>query len=246
MKFTPGQTGMMKVKTLDFWWFKAPGKRLEVKSTGADTSDIIIASDFVSEGKLRTCGGSGFSLRKSIECSVDADIRAGPHAAKIVGDTAVEKPRYHLHGRVFPYDPTWGDEHQRELWTNSARYCHWPAVYTFSGLLPEGLGWSAFTENITLESAPEVFGYIILFELTNPTFFYGDSRTIHVGQKAVNCPPITPENEGKLFVRYGYMDAYGFGNLPNNEPDAYIFKGRTLKDAQMKILHTYRLMKPLS
>lgn len=244
--FTAGQQGMMKVKTLDFWWFKAPGKRLEVKSNGDNTSDIKISSDFVSEGKLRTCGGSGFSLRKSIECTVDAHIREGPFGAKILGDSDIEKPRYHLHGRVFPYDPNWGDENERELWTNSARYCHWPAVYTFSGLLPEGLGWSAFTENISMETAPEVFGYIVLFELTNPTFFDGGSRNIRVGQAAVNCPTITPENEGKLFVRYGYRDAYYFGNLPANEPDAYIFKGKTLKDAQMKVLHVYRLMKPVS
>jgi hypothetical protein len=243
-KFTPGQQGMMKVKTLDFWWFKAPGKSLEIKSTGADTSDIIISSDFVSEGKLLTCGGAGFSLRKSIECSVDAHIRAGPLGAKIEGDTNVEKPRYHLHGTVYPYDPNYGEENQREMWTNSARYCHWPACYTFTGLLPEGMGCSGLTEKITLESAPAVFGYILLFELTNPTFFIGDSRNIRVGISAVDCPKITPENEGKLFVRYGYKDAYGFGNLPSNEPDAYIFKGKTLKDAQMKLLHTYRLMKP--
>jgi len=244
LKLTPGQVGMIKIKTLDTWWFKAPGRQLEVKSTGDDTSDIVISRDFVREGKLHTCGGSGFSLRKSIECSVDAHIRAGPHAAKIAEDTEVEKPRYHLHGRVFPYDPNWGDENERELWTNSARYCHWPSVYTFSGLLEGGLSWSGFTEKVTLESAPEVFGYIILFELTNPTFFDGDSRIIKAGAATMNCPEITSENEGKLFVRYGYHEAYYFGNLPSNEPDAYIFKGKTLKDAQMKVLHTYRLMKP--
>lgn len=237
-KFSPGQMGAIKITHFDFFWYKAPGRRLEVRSAGVDISDIIIPEDFVRQGNLSTC--KGCSLRKSIECSVDAHIHEGPHGVNIAEDTDVHKPRYHLHGRILPYDPSTCDE----LWTNTARFCHWPAMYSWSAHLPQGRAFSEWTDKIALESLPEVLGYIVLFEVTNAEFFDGGSRTSYVGAKALNCPKITPQNEGKLFVRYNKPLSYDFGNLPSSEPDAYIFKGKTLKDAQMKVLHTYRLMKP--
>merc|ERR1712217_110547 len=127
------------------------------------------------------------SLRKSIECTVEGHCRQGIYAAKIEGDTDVDKPRYHLHGWTEPFDPN-GDE----LWTCPARIAQWSALYSWSGCLPKGLGWSAWTQKIDLQTAPEVLGYLYLFEVSNPSF-YDISRIHRVGQKAANAPDHTPE-----------------------------------------------------
>merc|ERR1711971_1538115 len=103
---------------------------------------------------------------------------------------------------------------------------------------------TGFSQAMVLTDAPDVLGYIFFFEIGSETYFDTD-RVVRVGATTVNCPDITPDNEGKLFARHGYKKSEEFGNLDyQNEPDAYIFKGKALKDAQMKLLHTYRLMKP--
>lgn len=241
-RVSAGQLGMMKVKTFDIWWYKAPGKRLETRSVDKETTDMIISKDFVDgQGNMSSCGGCGISLRKSIECTVDAHIRAGPYGAAVAEDTDVNKPRYHLHAQIYPWDPSKFDE----LWSNTARFCHWPSVYCWTSYIQEGM-FRNWTEKIPVEPLPEVLGYTMLLEVSNPNFFDGDSRMLRVGQEAAFCPAITPENEGKVFMRYNYRDAHYFGNLPTDgsEPDAYIFKGKTLEQAQLKVLHTYRLLKP--
>lgn len=243
-KLNPNQVATLKILKFFEPWYKCPGMRMEVRSTGPDTSDIIIAKEFVDERRiLHTCGGMGLSLRKSVECTVDTHIRKGPHAAALAADTDVDKPRLHLHGRLWPYDPASpGDE----CWTSGARCCQWPAMYAWSGRLPEGMSCGAFTQQIDVATAPQVFGYIVLFEVSNPNFYAGESRITRLGSGATNAPDHTPETEGKIFARYNFYDSYTFGNLrtDGSEPDAYIFKGKTLRDAEMKVLHTYRLVKP--
>lgn len=112
--------------------------------------------------------------------------------------------------------------------------------------MPEGLNGAGFTQTIDLKGAPHVFGYIFFFEVCNQQF-YDTERIEKVGRLVVNCPEITPENQGKIFARYGYDKAREMGNIPDisKVPDAYIFKGKALKDAQLKLLHTYRVMKPV-
>merc|ERR1712187_352327 len=109
--------------------------------------------------------------------------------------------------------------------------------------MPEGKDWSSMTQKIPMANLPEVLGYIYYFEVTNASF-YDTDRIVKVGQSAVNCPTITPENEGKMFVRYNYSDAYYFGDISKSDADAYIFKGKTLKDAGLKLVHTYRVIRP--
>lgn len=240
VKMNPNQEATLKVLTFDPW-YKAPGKKLVVKPSDKDVSDIVIPGEFVDKkGLLHSCGGLGLSLRKSIEHTVDAHIRAGEHGTKVAGDTDVDRPRYLLTGSIYPYDPTYD-----ELWASPGRMCQWPAMYSWSPRLPQGLGCAALTQTIDLADAPDVFGYIYFLAVSNPQYYEND-RIVKVGQTTVNCPAITPENEGKVFARYGYRDAYQFGNIKTDgsEPDAYIFKGKTLAEAQLKLLHTYRIMKP--
>lgn len=237
---SPAQAGALKIFTFEPL-YKAPGAKLKLKASGPDTSDIIIPDEFVdSNGLLNCCGGTGVSLRKSIEFTVEEHIRSGPYGAKVASDTNVDEPQYHLNGGTFSWDPTY-----QERWTSSARYCTWPAIYCWSSYLPEGMGCSGLSQAGDLEEAPEVLGYIDFFEIGNPKFYETD-RIVEVGGGTVNCPEITPENEGKIFARYHYQKTNEFGNHPNDfsVPDAYIFKGKTVKDAQFKILHRYRLMKP--
>lgn len=237
---SPNQEATLKVLSFDPW-YKAPGKKLAVTPSGKDTSDIVIPGEFVDKkGLLHSCGGLGLSLRKSLEHTVDGHIRAGEHGTKVTSDTDVDKPRYLLTGSIYPYDPT-----HDELWASPGRTCQWPAMYSWSPRLPQGLGCAGLTQTIDLAGAPDVFGYIYFLEISNPSYYEND-RIVKVGQGAVNCPDITPENEGKIFARYGYRDAYFLGNIKTDgsEPDAYIFKGKTLAEAQMKLLHTYRIMKP--
>jgi hypothetical protein len=241
ISFNDNQKSSLKVLMFEAW-YKAPGKQLEVKATGEASSDIIISNDFIdTQHKLHACA-LGVSLRKSIEYTVEGHCHQGPHAAKIESDTDVDKPRYHLHGWTEPFDPIDGDE----VWTCPARVAQWSALYSWSGALPKGLGWSALTQAIDLRTAPEVLGYLYLLEVSNPTFYEGASRIVKVGQKTVNCPDHTPETAGKIFARYGYQDAYYLGNMKTDgsEPDAYIFKGKTFKEATFKIVHAYRIMKP--
>lgn len=240
VKMAPNQQATLKVLSFEPW-YKAPGKKLVLKPSGKDTSDIVIPGAFVDQkGLLHSCGGLGLSLRKSLEHTVDGHIRAGEHGANVTSDTDVDKPRYLLTGSIHPYDPTYD-----ELWASPGRMCQWPAMYSWSPRLPPGLGWASFTQTIDLADAPDVFGYIYFLEVSNPKYYEND-RIVKVGQTAINCPEITPENEGKLFARYSYRDAYYFGNIKTDgsEPDAYIFKGKTLAEAQLKLLHTYRIMKP--
>jgi len=243
IKFSPHQAAAFKCFKLFEHYYKAPGKKLTVSSSGKDQYDVTVGQEFVdSKGKLNTCGGTGWSLRKSLEHTIDSHIRDGPHGAKVGQDTDVNKPIYHLNGSVYPYDPKFD-----ELWTSPGRLCQWPAIYSWTPILGGSLNPcnGGLSQCADLADVPDVFGYIFLFQVTNPQY-YDQDRIIRVGQSTVNCPEITPDNEGKIFARYGFRDTYYFGNLKTDgsEPDAYIFKGATLEDAQMKVLATYRIMKP--
>jgi len=221
-------------------WFRVPGKKLEVRKTGEDSSDIIIPISLVNdEGKLDTC--KNISLRKSIECTVQDHIREGEHGAKMVNDGDRDQPHLLLHAWTDPctYE---GDE----VWCSHARTATWAGIYSWSGRLPEG-GWTSWDQAIDLKSAPDVFGYIYLLEVSNPEFYKGRSRVHNIHGKITNAPDHTAETEGKIFARYGYVDKVKcMGDFPKGDPDAYIFKGKDLvQDAKLKVLHSYRLMKPM-
>jgi len=241
VKLSNNQIQTLKAVKLFEPWIKAPGKKQEVVESSKDVFDIKLASkDFVDDkGFMHFCGGNGVSLRKSLECTVDQHIRESPYGTKVTSDTDVDRPRYLLNGSTYKYDPKFD-----EVWCTSARMCHWPALYSWSPCLPEGVSWSSWTQKNNMNNLPDVLGYIRLFEVTNPKFYETD-RVFYVGPKAVNSPTITPENEGKVFVRYNYLDAYYFGNLKRSDPDAYIFKGKTTADAEIKLRYEYRIMKPV-
>jgi len=242
IKFSNSQIQTLKALLFDYW-FKAPGKKFEVKpSDEKDTSDIIISQELVDDkGYLHTCGKLGISLRKSLEHTVDQHLRAGQYGKAIVADTDVSKPRYFLNGSTYPYDPKYG-----EVWCSSGRLCHWPPIYCWSPNLPAGLSFSSLHQKVNTKDLSDVLGYIYLFEATNYKKYYETDRIVRVGQGAMNSPTITPENEGKIFARYNYRDSYYFGNIKTDgsEPDAYIFKGKTLQEAGLTLRHTYRVMKP--
>lgn len=234
----PNQIASAKILGFEAW-YKPPGKKFEVKATGAASSDIIIPNALVNDkGELDTC--KRVSLRKSIECTVQDHCRKGPHGAKIEGDENRDRPHYLLHGWTDPFDPS-GDE----VWCTHARTATWAALYSWSGRLPAG-GWTSWNQAIDLRNAPEVFGYIYLFEISNPEFYEGGSRVKYVAPQTVNAPDHTQETEGKIFVRYNYGEAKYLGDFPEGDPDAYIFKGKVMQEAKLKILHEYRVMKPLS
>lgn len=239
VKMSNNQIQSAKVLGFDAW-FKAPGKKLDVKLNGNNTSDILISSDFVDKnGYLHTCGGLGFSLRKSLNYTVDSHLREGPYGRNFSSDTDVDRPRCLLNGSIYPYDPKYD-----EIWCSWSQVgCHWPAIYSWSPHLPEGWSWSSITQKIRMDSLPDVLGYVHYFEVTNKKF-YDTDRIVKVGQECVNCPTITPEYDGKIFARYNYSDGYYFGNIKRSQPDAYIFKGNTIEDAGIKLLHTYRVMRP--
>lgn len=219
-------------------WYKVPGQKLEVRETGGASSDIIISTDFVNrEGMLDTC--KSISLRKSIECTVQKHCSEGVHGAKIERDEDRDQPHFLLHAWTDPFDPE-----TDEVWCTHARTATWAGLYSWTGQLPAG-GWTSWDQAINLESAPDVFGYIYLFEISNPEFYSSRSRVQRVSRGTVNAPDHTKETDGKIFVRYGYQQVKYMGDFPDGDPDAYIFKGKVLQDAKLKILHTYRVMKPV-
>jgi len=219
-------------------WYRAPGKKLEVKATGLSSSDIIIPKDFVNDdGQLDTC--KHISLRKSIECTVQEHCRRGRYGAAIESNEDRDAPRYLLHGWPEPYDPN-GDE----MWFTHARTATWAAIYSWTGQL--AAGWTDWSPLIDLKTAPDVFGYIYLFEVGNPNF-YKEPRIVRVGSRAFNAPDHTPETENKIFARYDYGHVKYMGDFPQGDPDAYIFKGeKVLKEAKLKLLNRYRVIKPSS
>lgn len=231
-----------KLMGLEFWW-KSPGELLQVKSTGKDDDnvesfDILISKDFVNEdGQLDTC--KQLSLRKSIECTVQEHCRRGRYGAAIESNEDRDAPRYLLHGWPEPYDPN-GDE----MWFTHARTATWAAIYSWTGQL--AAGWTNWSPLIDLKAAPDVFGYIYLFEVGNPNF-YNEPRIVRVGSRAFNAPNHTPETENKIFARYDYGHVKYMGDFPQGDPDAYIFKGeKVLKEAKLKLLNRYRVIKPPS
>lgn len=239
VKLTKSQIATKKALMFDAW-YKAPGKKLAVKPSAKDTSDILISEDFVDKnGYMHACGGLGYSLRKSLEHTVNSHLREGSFGAKVSTDNEPDRPRCLLNGSTYPYDPKYD-----ELWCSSAKVgCHWPSIYSWTPNLPEGLSFPSLTQKIRVEDLPEVLGYVYYFEVSNSTFYDAD-RIVKVGQGAVNCPRITPENEGKVFVRYNYTEAYNFGDITRADADAYIFKGKTIQDAGIELKHTYRVMRP--
>jgi len=253
-----------KLLAYEAWW-KSPGILLEVKlSTTAaaaaargdgteESFDIIIPKDFVTgDGKsLNAC--RNLSLRKSIECTVQDHCRRhrcgnSKYGAMIENDRNRDEPHYLLHGGPGPYNPKGKNEQNNgadhQMWFTHARTATWAAIYSWTGQLAGG--WTNWDQSIKLETAPDVFGYIYLFEVTNSNF-YKEPRIIRVGGMTVNAPDHTPETEKMIFARYGYGEVKYMGDFPEGDPDAYIFRGeRVLKEAKLKLLHQYRVMKPKS
>lgn len=225
-------------------WWKAPGKKLEVKETGKGGTDIIISADFLNKddkSKLDTC--KYLSLRKSIECTLHDQLTKGPYGAKILADNDRDKPRYLLHGWSTAYSPDNEGGEEPELWTTHARTTTWAAIYSWAARLPFE-GWTDWNQQIDLTTAPEVLGYAYLFEISNPDF-YKQERIIKKGGLTYECPKHTPETEGKIFARFDYRRVKYMGDFPKGDPDAYIFRGaKVFKDANLKELHEYRIMKP--
>jgi len=217
---------------------RAPGKRLEVKETEDSFSDILISQDFVNDkGELDSC--KHLSLRKSIECTVQEHLCQGKHGVKIDNDGDRDQPHYFLHGWSEPYDP---DAH--EIWFTHARTATWAAIYGWTAQLPPRSRWTQGMQSINLSTAPEVFGYVYLFEIANPDF-YNQQRIARIGALAINSPDHTPETANKIFARYNYRAVRRIGDFPKGDPDAYIFKGKgLLQEAQLRVLHQYRIINP--
>ncbi|VEU34528.1 unnamed protein product [Pseudo-nitzschia multistriata] len=226
-----------KVLSYENWW-RAPGKMLRVKETGDSSSDIVISADMVNDdGELDT--GKNTSLRKSIECTLGEHLRKGPHGPGIAADEDRDRPHYLLHGWPEPFDPA-GDE----LWCTHARTATWAAIYSWSVRLRPGGFLKNWNQAIDLETAPEVFGYVYLFEIGNPDF-YDKDRIARVGALAANAPDHTPETENKVFARYNYGHVKYMGDFPEGDPDAYVFKGeKVMSEARLRLLHTYRVINP--
>lgn len=221
---------------------RPPGRTLDVKENDQASSDILIAEEFVnSDGKLNTC--QGLSLRKSVELTVIGHLREGVHWSKIESDTDAEAPRYLLHGWKDPWDSS-----TEELWTAPASMAFWSAIYSWTGQLSLSEGLCV----IDLDSCPEVLGYIYVLEVSNPEFYSHGPRVLPIEYSGdQNGPEHTEETQGQVFARYGYkrfsdFTREFFNGLPDDDvrPDSYIFKGQVKQDAGLKILHTYRIMRP--
>mmetsp|Transcript_7156 Transcript_7156/g.17968 ORF Transcript_7156/g.17968 Transcript_7156/m.17968 type:complete len:373 (+) Transcript_7156:204-1322(+) len=263
-----------KMLGLEFYW-RTPGKLLTVRETTTTTSstptptptksvsgapssaDILIPDEFfvknydeTGEKKLDTL--KRFSLRKSIEYTVQEDLRGGPFGTRIGNDSDNDRPHFLLHGWTDPYDPTnnenngndGDDDDKIELWCTHARTATWAAIYSWSGRLPPG-GWTNWSRTIDLETAPEVLGYVYLLEVANPGF-YDVPRIARIGALAVNAPNHTPETKNKVFARFNYGQSRTMGDFPKGDPDAFVFKGRRVfEEANIRILRQYRVMNPL-
>eukprot|EP00536_Pseudo-nitzschia_multiseries_P012247 jgi/Psemu1/308938/fgenesh1_kg.458_\ len=235
---TDNQIKSAKVLGLERYW-RAPGKLLEVRETMDGSSDIIIPDDFLNEENGETLDScKHLSLRKSLECTVQDDLRKGPFGTKIENDSDNDRPHYLLHGWTGPYDPS-GDE----LWCTHARTATWAAIYSWSVWLPTG-NWTKWSQAIDLGTAPEVLGYIYLFGVGNPDF-YNEPRIARIGALSGNSPDHTLETENKVFARYNYRQTKYLGDFPKGDPDAFVFKGeRVLREANLQLLHQYRVMNP--
>lgn len=248
--FNDNQRKSAKILSFEAW-YRAPGKYLEVKETENGSSDIIISADFlhnydelgVDSCKIETC--KYLSLRKSIECTVQDHLKKGPYGAKIMDDDDRDRPRYLLHGWTDRYNPSNESSDEPEVWCTHAQTATWAAIYSWTGRLQSG-GWTDWsqTQQINMRTAPDVFGYIYLFTISNPNF-YDQERVVRVGRATVASPTHTPKTDGKIFARYDYGKVKFMGDFPKGDPDAYIFKGeKVLNEANLKILHRYRVMKP--
>lgn len=219
---------------------RAPGKTMAVKSTGSACSEILISDEFVDEnGMLNTC--KGISLRKSIEITVMKDLRGGMFGQQIADDNDKDAPHYLLHGWTDPLHTKSDQVYTDEIWTTHAHVASWAAQYSWAGRL--SFSYGKFAQAIVVKDCPEILGYIYLMKVSNPKFYSRGSRVVHM-KGGANAPEHTQETEGKIFARYDYGLAKHMGSFMPGDPDAYIFKGHVVQDAELKILHTYRLVKP--
>mmetsp|Transcript_115811 Transcript_115811/g.210662 ORF Transcript_115811/g.210662 Transcript_115811/m.210662 type:complete len:308 (-) Transcript_115811:181-1104(-) len=219
-------------------WYKTPGKLFVTKESGDTVTDIFIPPAWVNEhGQLEFC--HSMSLKKSLEFTVRSHSQSGPHGQKIDKDDAPDRPHMFFHAWPDPIDLQ-----SDELWCSHARHTLYAGVYSWSIWIPGS--WVLPTSRvIDLRSIPDVMGYIYLLEITNPEFYKHGSRVHVMAKPTVNVPHHTAETDGKIFARYNYRPAQIIGDIPKNDPDAYVFKGRVLQEADLKIIHTYRVLKPV-
>lgn len=171
-----------------------------------------------------------------------------------------DRPRYLLHGRPEPWWPQSG-----EIWFTHAQTGTWAAFYSWSTRLSlsvpslEGSSfWSTmwrklkvslldYDQSIDLSTCPDVMGYAYLVEVADYDEFYATDRVFKITDPMMaNMPELTPETKRKMFVRYNYNKLSGQGNFPKGDPDAYVFKGRTvIEEANLRVIHRYRIMKPV-
>mmetsp|Transcript_106144 Transcript_106144/g.199849 ORF Transcript_106144/g.199849 Transcript_106144/m.199849 type:complete len:308 (-) Transcript_106144:213-1136(-) len=219
-------------------WYKSPGKLLLTKESNHSVTDIFIPTACVNEhGQMDVC--RSMSFKKSLEFTVRVHSQSGPHGPKIDNDDDPDRPNMFFHAWPDPIDPQ-GDE----LWCSHARRTLYAGVYSWSIWIP-GAWLFPGSHAIDVHTIPDVMGYIYLLEITNPEFYKHGSRVHVMAKPTPNVPPHTAETDGKIFVRYNYWVAQIWGDIPRNDPDAYVFKGRVLQEANLKIIHTYRVLKPV-
>jgi len=243
-----------KVMGFEFW-FRSPGKVFRVVPTPENapdvgdgtpkhaSSDILISQDLIrsnEDGTKYVETGKNWSLRKSIEVTVKEDLQQSQFGAAIRDNRDLDKPRFLLHGWADPRDPQ--DE---EIWFTHARTPTWAGIYSWTKQLPLGRGMLHFNSSIPLDTAPHVFGYIYLMEVTNPKFYEKDRISKITRPTNANVPEHTPETEDKVFARYNYGQVMFLGDFPKGDPDAYVFKGRkVIEEADLRVIHRYRIIKP--
>merc|ERR1712232_1313263 len=98
----------------------------------------------------------------------------------------------------------------------------------------------------------EAIGYISLLhasEPSQPRLYTLVDRSGYLGWYKNGPYWLTADMEGKIWARCNYaatriLNGFSPEVVAGREPDAYIFRPDAVRGAGLKILHTYRLLKP--
>ena len=223
-------------------WQKAPGKLLEVQRSPSaqDTSDVIFDSSFLDNSKRNIRLMGTHSVRRSVQMTIQAELESGKYGPILQGDT--HKPTYFVTGQAVK------EMDCNEVWAHRAPFCTQGAWFCFSERAPA----YNFQMRIPLQNGDgelDVLGYVLLLKVKDSNYqmkVYDDTELEkkYRGFYSEELSALAKRDKLVLARENFAFPTGSFGNIPENEPDAYIFLEPAIKGTELTIAHTFRICGP--
>jgi len=209
--------------------FAKPGQMLKVVRTSDSTSDVILDGSWIhcrgQRGWLNVMSGN---VRRSIDMTLLEELKSEAYGAH---EDDIDNPQHFLSGQ-----PGASIEGMPEVWTCHSSVPSFPALYCWCESVP------LFRFSIPLKEDVNVLGHVMLLQ-TSERLAPEDVYTMRNP-----CASLVPSCIGndKVVARRGFWVKFLFGNFPAGKPDAFVFKGDVIDRTGLKVVHTFRIMAPLS